>query len=54
MSTEDDVVRAYGALLAVSKFGDQLLLFGKIVSRDSWLQRRAERGWWQTKLAFLC
>ena len=50
ISTEDDVMRAYGVLLAFSKYGDHILLFANAVCQDTWLQQRASQNWWQTKL----
>ena len=53
VATEDDVIRLYGSLIALSKFCDQIELFGKIVCRDKWLRLRVSQGWWQSKLRFL-
>ena len=42
-SSEDDIFRAYGVLLAVSRYTDKLVLMSKLLLRDKFLKKRAPR-----------
>ncbi len=42
-SSEDDIFRAYGVLLAVSRYTDKLVLMAKMLLRDKFLKKRAPR-----------
>ena len=42
-STEDDIYRAYGVILAISRYTDKLVLFSKVLLRDKLLYKRAPR-----------
>ena len=52
ITTEDDVIRAYGTLLAISKVADQTVLFGRTVCGDMWLQRRTNATWLQSTFRY--
>lgn len=43
--TADDAYRALGTLIAMGRFTDKLVLFGKAVAKDPWLERRGPRRW---------
>ncbi|KAK9814020.1 hypothetical protein WJX73_009356 [Symbiochloris irregularis] len=49
-ATEDDLLRMYGVLIGLEKMGAQLQLFGTILTRDAWLSRSLQEGWWQRRL----
>ncbi|KAK9818676.1 hypothetical protein WJX74_004919 [Apatococcus lobatus] len=52
-SSEDDIFRAYGILLAVSRYTDKLVLFSKTLLRDKFLLKRAPRRMFWRNAAYL-
>ena len=52
-SSEDDIFRAYGVLLAISRYTDKLVLFARTLLRDKFLLKRAPRRMFWRNAAYL-
>lgn len=52
-SSEDDIFRAYGVLLAISRYTDKLVLFSRTLLRDKFLLKRAPRRMFWRNAAYL-